>query len=229
MQRLNINLTARESNTIPVTRPSGSAPHFGPPERLQSPSFWTNLKDLLTERSIKVPRNARQEVFRRDGLDMSFAESFKAFFRSTPRIKGAPTCNMTVDLEPTYRVFWRNLRDLISPPKLPPLKLTSKPVPVPPLWTKRRQYSVAQMISIAAHVVIILLIAVPIARHIVQPTVQKVEIVSNVIKYGIRRGSSQTSRTAHAGSMGTCSQFTRKPNCARTCCLSGSVPHRDSG
>ena len=58
---------------------------------------------------------------------------------------------MIVDLEPTYRVFWRNLHDLISPPKLPPLKLTSKPVPVRPLWAKRREYSTAQMISIGVH------------------------------------------------------------------------------
>ena len=84
---------------------------------------------------------------------------------------------MTVDLEPTYRVFWRNLRDLISPPKLPPLKLTSKPVPVRPLWAKRREYSLAQTISIAVHVIIALLIIVPFARKIVQPTVQAMQVI----------------------------------------------------
>ena len=75
----------------------------------------------------------------RDGLDNSFSESFKAFFQSRATDLRPPLHpGMVVDWQPTYRVFWRNLRDLISPPKLPPLKLTSKPVPVRPLWAKRR-------------------------------------------------------------------------------------------
>ncbi len=157
--------------------PGSSAPSFGPDEGLESPSFWTNLKDFLTERSIRVPRGARQEVFYTEGVDSSFSESLKSFFRPAPRIKGAPVANMTVDLEPTYRLFWRNLRDLISPPKLPPLKLTSKPIPVRPLWAKRREYSLAQTISIAVHVIVALLIIVPFARKIVQPTVQAMQVI----------------------------------------------------
>jgi hypothetical protein len=108
-------------------------------ERLHSPSFWTNLKDLLTERSIKVTRSEHQEAFRKDGLDTSFTESFKAFFRSTPRTKGTP---------------------------------------VPPLSTKRREYKVAQTISAAAHVLMILMVVVPIARHIGPPPTQTATIVN---------------------------------------------------
>src|SRR6202030_865174 len=119
---------------------------------------------FLTERSVRLPRNAPQDVFRNDGLDTSFAESFKAFFRPAPRkgpaTDGSVPAGMVVDLEPRYLVFWHNLRDLISPPKLPPLKLTSKPVPVRPLWVKRREYSTAQMISIGVHAVIVILILV---------------------------------------------------------------------
>ena len=122
MQHLSLlNLTARDPDAT---------------ERLQSTSFWQNLKDLLTEPSTKVARNAHQEVFRRDGLDTSFIESFRTFFRSTPRTKGAV-----------------------------------------PLWTKRREYSVAQAISVAAHVLVILVIVVPIARHIAPPPRQKVTMV----------------------------------------------------
>ncbi len=32
--------------------------------------------------------------------------------------------------EPFYRSFIRNIKELINPPKLPPLEVTSKPVPV---------------------------------------------------------------------------------------------------
>src|SRR5690349_9610690 len=178
MQRLNLTPARRSPETPNVNlAPGSSTPSFAPSRRLQSPSFWTNLKDFLTERSIRVPRNARQKVFYTEGIDSSFSESLKSFFRSTPRIKGAAASGMVVDLEPTYRVFWRNLRDLISPPKLPPLKLTSKPVPVRPLWAKRREYSVAQMVSVGVHVVVAVLIIWPFARKIVQPTVQAMQVV----------------------------------------------------
>jgi periplasmic protein TonB len=124
MQRLSLlNLTARDSRMT---------------EHLESPSLWTNVKDLLMEPSIKIPRGACQEVFRRDGLDASLAESFKAFFRSTPR---------------------------------------TDDVPVPPLWTKRREFSVAQAISVAAHALMILLVVVPVTRQIIPPPARTVPIV----------------------------------------------------
>lgn len=181
MQRLNLNPTRGAETPHVNLAPGSSAPRFGPSRRLQSPGFWTNLKDFLTERSIRVPRNARQQVFYTEGVDSSFFESLKSFFRPTPRIKGAgasaTTAGMVVDLEPTYRVFFRNLRDLISPPKLPPLKLTSKPVPVRPLWAKRREYSTAQMISAGVHALIAILILVPFVHHVVQPTVQAMQTI----------------------------------------------------
>ena len=136
MQRL--NLTTHDPQTTHLNLGSGPTPSFAPSRQLESSGFWTNLKDFLTERSIRIPRNARQQVFYTEGVDSSFSESLKSFFRPTPKVKGAAASGMIVDLEPTYRVFWRNLHDLISPPKLPPLKLTSKPVPVRPLWAKRR-------------------------------------------------------------------------------------------
>ena len=64
---------------------------------------------------------------------------------------------MLLEQVPEYRLFWRNLRDLIAPPKLPPLKLTSKPVPVKPLWARNKQYSRVQVISVAVHVAILIL------------------------------------------------------------------------
>jgi TonB family protein len=178
MQRLNLTFpTAAPERAHLNVAPGSSTPSFAPSRRLQSPNFWTNLKDFLTERSIRVPRNARQQVFYTEGVDSSFSESLKSFFRPAPRIRGAAVSGMVVDLEPTYRVFWRNLRDLISPPKLPPLKLTSKPVPVRPLWAKRREYSAAQMVSVGVHVLIAVLIIWPFAKKIVQPTVQAMQTI----------------------------------------------------
>jgi hypothetical protein len=96
MQPLNINPIARDPQAQRVNfAPGSSTPSFGPSQRLESPSFWTNLKDFLTERSVRVPRGARQEVFYTEGVDTSFSESLKSFFRPAPRIKGAPASNMT--------------------------------------------------------------------------------------------------------------------------------------
>ena len=177
MQRLNLNITTRAPERPHLNLGRGSTPNFAPSRRLQSPGFWTNLKDFLTERSIRVPHNARQEVFYTAGLDTGFFGNFKSLFRPSPRMKGRAVSGMIVELEPTYRVFWRNLRDLISPPKLPPLKLTSKPVPVRPLWAKRREYSTAQMVSVGIHVLIAVLVIWPFARRIVQPSVQAMQVI----------------------------------------------------
>ena len=157
----------RDPLSNPVQLPPGPAPKLGAPPHLKPPTFWSNFKEFLTERAIKFPRNSKGQVFHTEGLDTSFAASFKEFLHA-PRIRGGAHSSMEVDWEPGYRVFWRNLRDLISPPKLPPLKLTSKPVPVRSLWARREKFGTAQGISMALHAAILLLIIVPIFHHMVQ-------------------------------------------------------------
>ena len=184
MQHFDINSTDRDAKIAPIQLADGTfAPRLTPEAELRAPGFWTNLKDFLTERSVKLPRNARADVFQTAGLDKSFSESVKAFFSPAPRpgpaTSGASPSGMTIDLEPGYRVFWRNLRDMVSPPKLPPLKLTSKPVPVRPLWGKRKEFSLAQSIAIGVHALIAVLILVPIGRKVIQSQlgVQQVVLV----------------------------------------------------
>lgn len=36
--------------------------------------------------------------------------------------------------EPFYKTFWKDLKEFVNPPKLPPLEVTSKPVPVKDIW-----------------------------------------------------------------------------------------------
>lgn len=36
--------------------------------------------------------------------------------------------------EPFYRTFWKDLKEFVHPAKLPPLELTSTPVPVKEIW-----------------------------------------------------------------------------------------------
>jgi len=41
-------------------------------------------------------------------------------------IREQPLAHERFEWQPFYKVFFQNIRDLISPPKLPPLKVTSQ-------------------------------------------------------------------------------------------------------
>jgi periplasmic protein TonB len=166
MQHFNIKDPAQSSKAPSVKLPEGPVPQLGSDLGLKAPGLWSNLKDFLTERSVKVSKNAQQTVFRTDGLDNSFSDSLKAAF-NTPKVR-ATNSNMLLESVPEYLLFWRNLRDLINPPKLPPLKLTSKPVPVKPLWAKNQQGTNVRMISVAAHVLVLFIIVAPFARKAIE-------------------------------------------------------------
>jgi periplasmic protein TonB len=181
MQDFRIKIPAQSSDVAPVRLPPGPEARLGSDLGLKAPGLWSNLKDFLTERSIKVPKNARQTVFRTDGLDNSFADSFKAALH-TPRV-GPTDSAMLLEQPPEYRLFFRNLRDLISPPKLPPLKVTSKPVPVKPLWGRNKQYSRVQLISGALHALVLLLIVAPFAKKVIEPVVTQSYNVTDISPY----------------------------------------------
>jgi protein TonB len=146
-----------------VTLPSGaSAPRLGAPQVPLSRGFLSNLRDFLAERPIKIPKNGRGAVFTPDGFGSGLTENLKEFFKPTPRgIQGAASSRMTVDWQPFYKVFFQNIRDLISPPKLPPLKVTSQPVKVKDIWSKDKAFGPSQAIALAVHVGITLLVLFP--------------------------------------------------------------------
>jgi TonB family protein len=181
MQHFYISDPAQRSSVPPVRLPEGPEARLASDLGLKSPGLWSNLKDFLTERSIKLPKNFRPTIFHTDGLNNRFADSFKAALH-TPKV-GAVDSNMLLEQAPEYRLFWRNLRDLIAPPKLPPLKLTSKPVPVKPLWARNKQYSRVQIASVAVHVGILLLIAVPFAKKAIEPTLTASYNVTDISPY----------------------------------------------
>jgi TonB family protein len=181
MQHFNIDDPAKRANTGHVNLGPGPEARLGTESNLKSAGLWSNLKDFLTERSIKLPKGARQTVFHTEGLDNSFADSLKAAFK-TPNVRRTSS-NMLLEPAPEYLLFWHNLRDLISPPKLPPLKLTSKPVPVKPLWAKNAQGNQVQVISLIVHAAILALIAVPLATRAVQSKLSSNVNITDISPY----------------------------------------------
>ena len=123
-------------------------------------NFIANLKDFLTERPVKV-RGGGPAAFTEPEFGAGFSDNVKEFFKPNPR--GRVNSDLLVNWNAGFGGFWQNLRDTISPPKLPPLQVSSQPVAVKDIWSKNTQFTRVQMLSIAFHVVILVLIIVPLA------------------------------------------------------------------
>jgi periplasmic protein TonB len=148
-----------------VILPEGkTAPRLGGSQKPLSRGFVSNLKDFLTERPIKINKNVRGDVFTVPEYGGGLAENFKEWFKPTPK---AVSSRMTVDWQPGYKVLWQNLRDIISPPKLPPLKVTSQPVKVKDIWSKDKAFGPSQAIALAVHIGLTLLVFSPFLYSVV--------------------------------------------------------------
>src|SRR5579863_3355303 len=129
-------------------------------------SLFSNLRDFLVERPLNF-RPGQQTAFRMPGFGESLGDNLKEFFRPAPR--GAVNSDLLVNWNVGFGGFWQNIRDTISPPKLPPLKVSSKPVAVPEIWSKNTQFTRVQALSLAFHVVVLVLIIVPLLPALMSP------------------------------------------------------------
>ena len=149
-----------------VTLPAGeTAPRLAGLQKPLSRGFLSNLKDFLAERPIKVANPGKGAVFTLEGFGSGISDNFKEWFKPTPK---AVSSRMTVDWQPPYKVLWQNIRDLISPPKLPPLKVTSQPVKVKDIWSKDKAFGPSQAIALSVHIVITILILSPLMYSVVK-------------------------------------------------------------
>jgi periplasmic protein TonB len=121
-------------------------------------SLFSNLKDFLTERPVKV-RAGDSKTFAMPGFGAGLGDNLKEFFHAGP--KGPVNSGLLVSWDDGVGGFWQNLRDMISPRKLPPLKTTSQPVAVPEIWSKNPQFTRVQAISVMIHVVVLSLLILP--------------------------------------------------------------------
>ena len=148
------------SNTEPTLR-LGRLP--APSRETVFASLISNLKDFLTERPVKL-RPGQETAFNMPGFGDSLRENLGEFFKPTPR---AVRSRLLVGWDENG--FWQNLRDALFPKKLPPLQVTSKPVPVKDIWSKDTQFTRVQALSVTAHVALLVLIIVPLLPEIMSP------------------------------------------------------------
>ncbi|MGB7666256.1 MAG: hypothetical protein WBL66_03255, partial [Candidatus Acidiferrales bacterium] len=135
--------------------------------------FRSNLKDFLTERPVKIRRGSEPSPFESAPFGSTLRENFKEFLRPLPpSARGKSDSELLVDSKSWMATFWENIRDTINPKKLPPLETTSEPVDVPEIWTKNKQFTKVQALSLAIHVVVIVLIILPLLPEFMSPPTQ---------------------------------------------------------
>jgi protein TonB len=116
---------------------------------------------------------------------MSAHDDRMAYPGGTPPINSNPNPEVNFLLpteveEPFLRSLTRNIKELFHPPKLPPLEVTSKPVPVKDIWGsygggERR----AGLTSFAVHVCVIALLFLLGTNKVVQQVVkQQIELIA---------------------------------------------------
>jgi protein TonB len=128
--------------------------------------FLSNVKDFLFERPAKIA-SGKSDVFKNPEFGDGFGGNFKEFFRAAPR--GRVNSDLLVNWNAGFGGFWQNIRDVISPRKMAPLKTTSAPVAVPEIWSKNTQFTRVQALSLAFHVVVIVLIIIPLWPELMSP------------------------------------------------------------
>ena len=156
---------------VPV--PANAVPRFGAPAHLVSDDFWSNLKQFLTERPIKVVERPGAP-FTRNAFGGGVGENFKEFLSSRPVPKGPLNSRLAVNWGSSFGGFFYRIKEVFAPTKLPPLQVTSKPVKVKEIWSKDENFGWTQIISIGLHAgIFALVIFVPLFWHFSTPTQAK--------------------------------------------------------
>src|SRR5580700_7222001 len=129
-------------------------------------NLFSNLRDFLMERPAKF-RQGQATAFRMPSFGEGMGGNLKEFFQRAPR--GEVKSDLLVNWNAGFGGLWQNLRDTISPPKLPPLQVSSKPVAVPEIWSKNTQFTRVQALSLAFHVLVLVLVIVPLLPALMSP------------------------------------------------------------
>src|SRR5215210_883400 len=80
---------------------------------------------------------------------------------------------------PWFKSFTANIKDLVNPAKLPPLEVTSKPIPVKNIWGDSKNTRTAGLSSMIIHAVAItLLVVVGTSKTVQQAVKESVSLIA---------------------------------------------------
>jgi len=140
--------SAATESAVPV--PSTAVPKFGAPKILLNDNFWSNLKQFLTERPVKVT-DRPGAPFVKANFGGGVLDNLRDFFSSRPVPKGPVNSRLAVSWGANFGGFGTRIKEFFVPPKLPPANFTSKPIKVRDIWTKDENFRWTQVASFAAH------------------------------------------------------------------------------
>jgi periplasmic protein TonB len=156
---------------VPV--PDAAVPKFGAPAHLVPDNFWSNLKQFLTERPIKV-KNRGGAPFTINSFGGGVGENLREFLSSRPVPKGPINSRLAVNWGTNFGGFGNRVKEFFSPTKQPPLPPGIRPVKVKDIWSKDENFGWTQAISIGIHAAVFaLVIFVPLFWHFSTPTQAK--------------------------------------------------------
>jgi protein TonB len=135
--------------------------------------FLSNVREFLIERPVKMPAGRRSGAFTPVQFGSSFSDNFKEWLRPLPpSARRMPNSELLLSSKSWFAIFFENIRDAVAPRKLPPLKVTSRPVAVPEIWSKNQQFTRVQALSFAFHVLVIVLVILPLLPEFLSPPTQ---------------------------------------------------------
>lgn len=155
-------------------------PRFGRPAILVPDDFWSNLKQFLTERPIKV-RERKDAPFTRTSFGSGFFGNLAEYFRSHPAANRPVNSRLTVAWGANFGGFGTRIRDFFSPPRQPALPPGIKPIKVKDIWSKDENFGSSQALAILLHAAVIALLMIPIGFRVVETTQAKNKIDTGII------------------------------------------------
>jgi periplasmic protein TonB len=144
-----------------VPAPYSAVPKFGRPDILIPDKFWSNLKQFLTERPVKV-RERADAPFTKTSFGTGIGDNLKDFFSSSPAPKGPVNSKLAVAWGSNFGSFGTRIKEFFSPPKQAPLPFAVKPIKVKDIWSKDENFGWSQMIAVGLHAAVIALLVIPI-------------------------------------------------------------------
>ncbi len=151
--------SASRGPAIPV--PYSAVPKFAKPAILIPDNFWSNLRQFLVERPIKV-RERKDAPFTQTSFGTGVGENLKEFFSSSPASKRPVNSKLAVAWGSNFGGFGTRIKDFFSPPKQAPLPPGIRPIKVKDIWSKDENFGTSQALAVCLHVAAIGLLFVPI-------------------------------------------------------------------
>jgi TonB family protein len=171
---LKLTPPSQQKPSATPSRPAGfgRVPTFAVERKTMAAGFFSNLRDFLFERPVKV-KGCAGAPFTTASFGSGLAENLAEWFRPAPRLaRSASGSRLEVDWNAGFGSFGQRLKEVFFPTKQPPLQVTSKPVKVKDIWSKDQNFGWSQAISLASHALLIAVLLVPIIQNVSPPTTE---------------------------------------------------------